>query len=131
MANSAQDAGKFVQELSSLAHRLSSKNIVVARFDVDWAIFGSWLLWAQNGEDTDRFWRDVHCANPMQVQGPDVLQVCWDGKEQILSVDTSPTRGYSGPHEWKREFEKRGDDLDGEMLTFVEDYLTKRLALLK
>ena len=97
-----------MRELAELTYRLAANDIVVSSLHADWSHFGSWVLETQRGIDALRF--------------------CWDGREESLSVDASPTGIYSLPNEWKNECNKGFDNPDDELLRFVEDYLIKRFA---
>lgn len=131
MERSSQNAANFIRHLTELAYRLAAKDIVISSLHADWSHFGCWTLEAQRGAETAQYGESimafVRSPNPIEANGPEVVRVLWDGRENILTIEASPTRFLSGPHEWKRECEKGFDKAGDDLLRFVEDYLTKRL----
>lgn len=108
MKRPSQQAVDFVRELAELSYRLAAKDIVVASLQADWSSFGCWLLQARRGGVA--------------------VRVFWDGRDGVLSIESSPIRFASAPNEWKRECSRGFDRTDGGLHHFVEDYLTKRLG---
>lgn len=53
MGESAEPAGRLIQELAGLASRLAERDLVVASLHCDWRGFGSWALEAQRGPAAD------------------------------------------------------------------------------
>jgi hypothetical protein len=131
MERSSQEAADFIRHLTELAYRLTAKGIVVSTLHADWSHFGCWTLEAQRGTEAERYEESIMTSlrspNPVEADGPEVVRVLWDGREGILTIEASPTRFLSGPHEWKRECEKGFDKAGDDILRFAEDYLTKRL----
>lgn len=128
MPEALQDAADFVRGLAELINRLAAKGIVVSSLYTDWSSFGSWQLQAQRGSDADRYAAAIKSGAASSAGGPEVVRFLWDGRDGILSVDSSLTRGLSAPHEWKNEYEKQFKNPRDELLRFVEDDLTNRLG---
>jgi hypothetical protein len=64
----------------------------------------------------------------VEVPGPEVIRVFWDGRDGILTIEASPTGFLCGPVDWKLEFTKEFDSKKDGLFEFVEDYLIKRLG---
>jgi hypothetical protein len=128
MKRASQSAADFVRGLAELTFRLAAKDIVVSSLHADWSSFGCWQLLAQKGADAERYADGLRGSNPMQAIGPEVLRLFWDGREGILSVQSSPTRFLSAPNEWVDEHSEAFDKTEGRLLPFVEEYLTKRFS---
>ncbi len=128
MDNSPKDAAAFIRNLAELAYRLASREIVVSSLHAEWATFGSWELQAQRGADEARYAEAILKMDSTNPPGPEVIRVLWDGREGILTVQSSPTRFLCAPVDWKEECSKGFERLDDQLFQFVEDYLTKRLG---
>jgi hypothetical protein len=128
MERSSQNAAAFVRRLAELTDRLAAKDIVVSSLHADWSGFGSWELQAQQGAQAERYRTGLLSSDPSRAVGPEVLRVFWDGRDGILTVETSPTRFCSAPNEWKEECAKGFGCESGDVLQFVEDYLTRRFT---
>jgi|SRR6185295_5283466 len=129
MERPSECAAQLVRQLAELTYRLATKDIVVSSLSVDWSGFGSWELQAQKGEDAVRYAQGLLGPNPLQAVGPEVVRFFWDGRDCLLTVDTSPTRFCSSPNEWKDECAKAFDKAGDDVLRFVEDYVTKRFSV--
>jgi hypothetical protein len=125
MARSSETAGKSVRELAELVARLASRDIVICR--LAWHS-ESWELQVERGADAERYREGLLGPNPLQAPGPEVVRVFWDGRDHFVSIQASPTRFASAPNEWKDEFAKAFAQSGSELLSFVEDYLAKRLS---
>jgi len=128
MERSSRNAAAFVRRLAELTDRLAAKDIVVSSLRADWSGFGCWELQAQQGTQAERYRAGLLSPDPVRAVGPEVVRVFWDGRDGILTVEASPTRFCSAPNEWSEECVKRFDGDGGEVLQFVEDYLTRRFT---
>jgi hypothetical protein len=126
MKRVSEEAADFHHRLAQLADRLAARDIVVARLHADWS--GSWEIHVERGDEAQRYIDGLRGPNPMSAVGPEVLRFFWDGRDGLLTVETSPTRVLSVPNEWKFECGKSFDLPGNEALQFVEDYLTERFA---
>ena len=107
MDSPAQDAAKFIRELSALADRLAERDIVVASLNAQYAFFGCWQLVAHKNDEAVRFFTD--------------------GRDCYVTVEISPIHGHSSPNEWKQETASGFDGQSGiSAIQFVEQYLQKR-----
>ena len=100
MTRSSEDAARFVHGLTSLAERLSSRDLVVSRLHCDWASFGSWNLEVQQGTAADAY-GDALLASKWDTPGPEVVRITCDGREKQLVLATSPTPPLSAPNQWR------------------------------
>jgi hypothetical protein len=121
MTRSADDARRFIQRLAALAARLAERDIVVASLECEWGSFGSWSVQAQKGPAADAY-RNALLASRWHAAGPDVLQISWDGRERLLTVESAPTPPLSSPGPWKREMDKAFEDSEAA-IRFVEEHL--------
>jgi hypothetical protein len=126
MERPSQNAADFVRKLAELTYRLAAKDIVVTSLRAEWSAFGSWELQAEKGVDAMRYAEGLRSSDPTRAVGPEAVRFFWDGRDGCLSVDASPTRFCSAPNEWKNECNKGFDDGGDTLLSFVEDYLTRR-----
>jgi hypothetical protein len=67
---SVMDARAFLQRMFEMTEWAAQQDLMVSEFRADWASFGSWAIKVEKG----------HRA----------LRAVWDGKEQLLTVDTAP-----------------------------------------
>ena len=100
---------QFIQELSSLAARLAERDLVVRSLRCDWGTFGSWTMQVSRGKDQDAYTTAV-LARQWSPRGPNVLSICWDGKERELSIRQGHTPLLSGPTNWQSKLGQRLDD---------------------
>jgi hypothetical protein len=129
MDNPSKDAAAFIRKLAEVAYRLAAREIVVSSLHADWSSFGSWELQAQRSTEATRYAEAILNLDPTRAPGPEVIRVCWDGREGILSVQTSPTRFLCAPNDWKEECSKGFDRMDDQLFQFVEDYIHMRLGV--
>jgi hypothetical protein len=118
---STESADRFIRQLADLAHRLASRDIVVASLHCDWGSFGSWSMQAQKGTSADAY-AEALLAKRWKTNGPSVARATWYGREKILQIETAPTPPLTSPGPWKREMERAFDDSEGA-IRFVEEYL--------
>ncbi|HKE86402.1 MAG TPA: hypothetical protein VKB50_21740 [Vicinamibacterales bacterium] len=123
VSRSSEDAAEFLEGLTSLAGRLSSRDLVVSRLHCDWASFGSWMLEAQRGAAADAY-GDALLGKERDTWGPEVVRVMWDGREKRLAIATSPTPPLSAPTQWRTVTEEAFDDRVAA-LTFAEKFLAE------
>ncbi len=123
MSQSADAAAEFVRQLAALAGRLASRGLVVAELHCDWSGFGSWRLDVQEGQAADRYseaLRNEKC----DTWGPEVVSFAWDGRDRVLTIESSPTPPLCAPNQWTREADKAFDSREAA-LAFVEEYLAR------
>lgn len=123
MPRSSEDAAEFLEDLTSLAGRLSSLDLVVSRLHCDWASFGSCILEVQRGAAADAY-SDALLASKWDTWGPEVVRIVWDGRDKQLVIATSPTPPLSAPNQWHTVREEAFDDREAA-LTFAEQFLAK------
>jgi len=85
MSASADAAIQFLQELSAVAERLASRDVVVLHLAADWGGFGSWLIEASQGDAEDRRGAAIR-AKDYSAAGPEVVRVSWDGRDSVLDA---------------------------------------------
>ena len=128
MQRVSREAAEFNQKLVRLASRLATLDMAVVRLHADWSSFSSWELHVQRGDEAQRYVDGLRGPDPIHAVGPEVIRFFWDGRDRLLTVESSPTRPLSVPNEWTlqcgKSFELPGDDA----LQFVEEYLVKRFA---
>jgi len=107
--NNSIAAIQFIQELSSLAARLAERDLVVRSLRCEWGTFGSWTIQVSRGKDQDAYTKAV-LALLWSSRGPNVLSICWDGKEKELSIRQGETPPLSGPTNWQSKLSQRLDD---------------------
>jgi ATP-dependent Clp protease ATP-binding subunit ClpA len=121
-AGSPHDSARaFLRELFDLAERLSDAGLVIASLHCDWASFGSWTLQAQRAEAAEAY-DDALRGGRTDVAGPEVIEVAWDGKEQLLTFETAPTPPLSAPGPWRQVATEGCADRPAS-IRFAEDYL--------
>jgi hypothetical protein len=101
---------EFVRTLAAFAERVAEKDIVIASLHIDYCFFGSWTLETWNNDEAVRF--------------------CFDDRDRVVTIESSPIRGLSAPNEWRKECEKefpRGD-IGDRPHRFIIDHLTSRYA---
>lgn len=123
MGESAESAGRLIQELAGLASRLAEREVVVASLHCDWRGFGSWALEAQRGPAADAY-GDALLAGQSGAPGPEVVRVSWDGREQRLTIEKARTAPLSSPGPWTRAREETLRDARAA-IRFAEDYLVR------
>lgn len=128
MDNPSKDAAVFISKLAEMAYRLANREIVVSSLHADWSSFGSWELQAQRGTEAARYAEAILKLDSAHAPGPEVIRVCWDGREGVLTVQTSPTGFLSTPVDWKEECSKNFDRTDDQLFQFVEDYVSERFG---
>ena len=114
-------ARAFLRELFDLAERLSDAGLVVASLHCDWASFGSWSLQAQRADAAEAY-GDALRGGRTDVPGPEVIEVAWDGKDKLLTVETAPTPPLSAPGPW-RHLATEGCADRSASIRFAENYL--------
>jgi hypothetical protein len=123
MTRSVDSAADFVRQLTGLAGRLAALDLVVAQLHCDWSSFGSWSLDVQKGDAADRY-SEALSREQWDTCGPDVVSFSWDGRERILTLETSPTPPLSAPNRWERQLHQAFDSRQAAF-TFVEEYLAR------
>jgi hypothetical protein len=123
MTQSADAAGEFVRQLAALAGRLAARGLVVAQLHCDWSGFGSWRLDVQQGDAADRYAEALR-KEEWHTWGPDVVSFAWDGRDRILTIETSPTPPLSAPNRWERQAHEVFDNREAA-IRFVEEYLAR------
>ena len=109
MERESQCAARFIRELSELAERLATHDIIVGALRAEYSFFGCWEIIASKHNEA--------------------VKVFCEGRDGYITIESSPIRDHSSPNEWKREAVKGFDKISGNnSLSFVEDYLTKRFA---
>lgn len=126
MERTSQNANAFVQSLAKLAGSLAAKDIVIDSLHADYGDFGRWELRAMKGPAADEYSKSLLAKGPLPKGGPDIIRVRWDGREETLFIDASPTRPLSAPYEWKNELVKTFNNSQSELMSFTEDYLARR-----
>jgi hypothetical protein len=107
---------------------LAAKDIVTDKMLAYWGHFGSWELQAVRGADAVRYAAGLRSSEPTQAVGPEVVRVLWDGRENYVSIEASPTRPLCAPNEWQTELTRGFDEESDELLSFIEEYLVQRLG---
>jgi hypothetical protein len=123
MTRSVESAAEFVRQLAALAERLAALDLVVAQLHCEWSSFGSWRLDVQKGDAADRYAEALR-NEQWDTRGPDVVSFAWDGRERLLTVETSPTPPLSAPNRWQRQMHQVFDSRQ-HAFTFVQEYLAR------
>jgi hypothetical protein len=117
---SSKNAYEFNKELFNLAERLAKNDIVISRLYADWGSFGSWIIHAQKGNETEKY-SDAILNREYDTWGPIVLRITWDGKESFLLIEQSPTPPLSSPNAWQKIFSKNIKKKEfKDLISFVE-----------
>lgn len=125
---SPKGSAAFIRKLAEMAYRMAAKEIVVSSLHAEWSSFGSWELQAQRGTEAARYAKAILKMDSTNPPGPEVIRVLWDGREGVLTVQTSPTRFLCAPVDWKEECSKGFERLDDQVFQCVEDYLSEKLG---
>ena len=126
MEQASVSAANLIKDLASLVQRLAERNIVVSSLHVNWRT-PVWTLVAQQGVATDKYLEGLRGPNPLLAVGPDVLRCSWDNRDNLLTVDRSPTRTLSSPNQWRRET-SRACYSNNEAMGWAEKFLAERLT---
>lgn len=129
MERMSKTAAQYLHQIIGLTDRLAAKDIVVVQLMVHGAGY-EWELLVEKGEEAEEYARTLREGHTPyeKLRGPDVLRFFWDGRDHILTVQSSPVRGVSAPNEWKFECGKPFGDTSDDLFAFVEDYLTRRFS---
>jgi hypothetical protein len=100
----AKHSAEFVIELAKMTERLSGHAIWTHSLQIDYAVFGSWVLTACKGDDKSRG--------------------VFDGRDRIVEIHTSPLKVWNH-QSWKKEDTRSVDDWRAS-ISFAEAFLISR-----
>ena len=115
----------LIEEIAELARRLARHDLVVAALEVNWGSFGSWSVEVQSGKVADAYSEALR-RGQYSTQGPQVFRFNWDGKDQVLLVDTAPKEPMTSPGPWQAVLDRRFADTPSA-IQFVEAFVLERV----
>lgn len=117
----SDDAARLNRSVFSLAERLATRDIVVARIEVQWALYGSWELWLQVGAVRDRYDPTILKGSHYHVPAPDTVRYIWDGRDGVLCIQVSTGQRLEAPSNWIANGNLRFDSHE-LAIKFVEEH---------
>ena len=105
----ALSSAEFIESFADLATRLAEIDVVTHTVDLRWGSFGGWTLIVNKRHEDVKF--------------------TYDGRDSFITVAASPVGDSGCQKEWKELVVKGIDNMHGEALAFVEEFIRKRFTI--